>query len=127
MGEPSVLPAASFQTIVLTPSIAHIPLENQEIFLNLENQEVILTPGQVQQEFEKIQESPVETSSLENLPDEINNGPTKQNMRESTSDLNLEIQEEGMDLAGPVAQRNSGEEEESPSVYDQIIAMLQRP
>ena len=29
--EPSVLPAASFQTIVLTPSIAHIPLENQEV------------------------------------------------------------------------------------------------
>merc|ERR1719285_1342405 len=38
--EPSIWPSASYQTIVLTPSIAHLPLENQE---------VTLTPGHLPQ------------------------------------------------------------------------------
>merc|ERR1712108_3509 len=117
--ESSVWPSASYETIVLMPSIQHLPLENQE---------VTLTPGQ------EIAASQVDTSNVGHLPLEINNGPKNYDMLEQSPDIShiqpgshLEIVEEEMILTGPLLEKDFEEEEESPSVYDPIILMLQRP
>merc|ERR1711874_624558 len=117
--ESSIWPSASYETIVLTPSIAHFPLENQEVTLTL-GQEIVA--------------SQVDTSNVGHLPLEINNGPKNYDALEQSPDIShiqpgshLEIVEEEMNLTGPLLEKDFEEEEESPSVYVPIILMLQRP
>jgi len=97
--EASIWPSASYQMIVLTPNIVHLPLENQE---------VTLTPGHLPQlDFDKegqdIGASQIHTSNVGQLPLEVNNDPESQDMLEQNpniSQMEMGVQEEEMNLPG---------------------------
>merc|ERR1719234_895809 len=130
--EASIWPSASYQTMVLTPSIAHLPLENQEVTLTQGH----LPHVDFSNKGQDIGATQIHTSNVGELPLEINNDPESQDMLEQNpnishhqprSHLEMEVQEEEMNLPGTLPEKLFVEEEESPSVYDPIILMLQRP
>jgi len=122
--ESGVWPSASYTSISLTPSIAHLPLENQE---------VTLTQGQlprieVDKKVQELGGSQIDTSNLGHLPlenqdyDMLEQNP---NVSHFQPESHMEVEEEMVDHSGPLPEKDFAEE--SPSVYDPIILMLQRP
>jgi len=112
--ETIVLPSASYQTILLTPSIAHLPLENQEVTLTTQGQ---LPRMEVNNQVQELGASQIHTSNVANPP----------LMLEQNTSQVLEIEEQMMNLPGQAVPEKDFAEEDSPSVYDPIILMLQRP
>jgi len=112
--ESIVFPSASYQTILLTPSIAHLPLENQEVTLTTQGQ---LPRVEVNNRVQDLGASQIHTSHVANPP----------LMLEQNTSQVLEMEEQMMDLPGQAVPEKDFAEEESPSVYDPIILMLQRP
>jgi len=110
--ESGVWPSASYTSISLTPSIAHLPLENQEVTLT-----------------QDLGGSQLDTSNLGHLPlenqdyDMLEQNPNVTHLQPET---HTEVEEEMVDLSGPLPEKDFAAEE-SPSVYDPIILMLQRP
>merc|ERR1712037_777100 len=115
--ESGVWPSASYTSISLTPSIAHLPLENQE---------VTLTQGQlsrvkVDNKVQELGGSQIDTSNLGHLPlenqdyDMLEQNP---NVGYFQPESHMDFAEEEMvDLsAGPLPEKDFAEE--SPSVYD---------
>ena len=99
--ESSVWPSASYTSILLTPSIAHLPLENQE---------VTLTQGQlprieVDKKVQELGGSQIDTSNLGHLPlenqdyDMLEQNP---NVSHFQPESHMEVEEEMVDLPGPL-------------------------
>ena len=91
--------------MVLTPSIAHLPLENQEVTLTLGQLPQLPFDNKVQE----IVANQIHTSNVGHLPLEINNDPESQDMLEQSpnishhqpgSHLEMEAQEDEMNLPG---------------------------
>merc|ERR1712037_301557 len=122
--ESGVWPSASYTSISLTPSIAHLPLENQEVTLTQGR----LPRVEVDKKVQELGGSQIDTSSLGHLPlenqdyDMLEQNPNVTHLQPET---HTEVEEEMVDLSGPLPEKDFAEE--SPSVYDPIILMLQRP
>ena len=85
--------------MVLTPSIAHLPLENQEVTLTQGH----LPHVDFSNKGQDIGATQIHTSNVGELPLEINNDPESQDMLEQNpniSHLEMKVQEEEMNLPG---------------------------
>merc|ERR1712037_1059834 len=99
--ESGVWPSASYTSISLTPSIAHLPLENQE---------VTLTQGQlprieVDKKVQELGGSQIDTSNLGHLPlenqdyDMLEQNPNVSHLQPET---HVGVEEEMVDHSGPL-------------------------